>query len=49
MAEAGKDQAKAEARFTTAIRTALAWSEEGLYITVGLLLLAAAVLVSWEP
>jgi uncharacterized membrane protein (DUF373 family) len=45
MAEAGKDQAKAEARFTTAVRTALAWSEEGLYITVGLLLLAAAVLV----
>ena len=35
----------AGARFTRAVRTALAWSEEGLYITVGLLLLAAAVLV----
>ncbi len=45
MAEAGKDQAMAGARFTRAVRTALAWSEEGLYITVGLLLLAAAVLV----
>ena len=35
----------AGARFTRAVRTALAWSEEGLDITVGLLLLAAAVLV----
>ena len=45
MAEAGKDQAKAAARFTTAVRAALRWSEEGLYIIVGLLLLAAAGLV----
>lgn len=33
------------ARFTTGVRTALAWIEEALYIIVGLLLLAAAVLV----
>jgi uncharacterized membrane protein (DUF373 family) len=32
-------------RFTKLVRDALAWSEEGLYITVGLLLLAAATLV----
>jgi uncharacterized membrane protein (DUF373 family) len=32
-------------RFTTGVRTALAWIEEALYIVVGLLLLAAAVLV----
>src|ERR1019366_4841405 len=45
MAEPREDQAKSEPRFTRAVRTALAWSEEALYITVGLLLLAAAVLV----
>ena len=45
MAEPREDQAESEPRFTTAVRTALAWSEEGLYVTVGLLLLAAAVLV----
>jgi uncharacterized membrane protein (DUF373 family) len=38
------DQAE-EPRLTTAIRTALSWIEESLYIIVGLLLLAAAVLV----
>jgi uncharacterized membrane protein (DUF373 family) len=39
------DQAESEARFTKGVRTALAWIEEALYIIVGLLLLAAAVLV----
>jgi uncharacterized membrane protein (DUF373 family) len=39
------DQAGSEPRFTTSVRTALAWIEESLYIIVGLLLLAAAVLV----
>jgi Phosphate-starvation-inducible E family len=39
------DQAGSEPRFTTAVRTVLAWIEEALYIVVGLLLLAAAVLV----
>ena len=39
------DQAGSVPRFTTAVRTALAWIEEALYIIVGLLLLAAAVLV----
>ena len=32
-------------RLTKSVRDALAWSEEALYITVGLLLLAAATLV----
>lgn len=39
------DEAKPEPRFTTTVRTSLAWSEEALYIIVGLLLLAAAVFV----
>jgi len=39
------DQPQAASRFTTGVRTALAWIEEGLYIIVGLLLLATAVLV----
>jgi len=39
------DKAELEPRFTTGVRTALAWSEEALYIVVGLLLLAAGVLV----
>lgn len=34
-----------EPPFTTAVRNALAWIEEGVYIIVGLILLAAAVLV----
>jgi uncharacterized membrane protein (DUF373 family) len=34
-----------EPRLTTGVRNALAWIEEGLYIIVGLILLAAAVLV----
>ncbi len=38
-------EAKPEPRFTTGVRTSLAWSEEALYIVVGLLLLAAAVFV----
>jgi uncharacterized membrane protein (DUF373 family) len=39
------DRAGSEPRFTTGVRTALAWIEEALYIIVGVLLLAAAVLV----
>ena len=39
------DQAEFEPRFTSGVRTALAWIEEALYIIVGVLLLAAAVLV----
>jgi uncharacterized membrane protein (DUF373 family) len=39
------DQPELEPRFTRGVRTVLAWSEEALYIVVGLLLLAAAVLV----
>lgn len=38
-------EAKSDPHFTTGVRTALAWIEEALYIIVGLLLLAAAVLV----
>jgi len=45
VAEPGEDQPTFDARFTRAVRTALAWCEEALYLTVGLLLLAAAVLV----
>ena len=45
MAEPPEDRAKSDGRFTRAVRTPLAWSEEALYITVGVLLLAAAVLV----
>ena len=40
-----RDQAELAPRLTKGVRNALAWSEEALYITVGLLLLAAAVLV----
>jgi uncharacterized membrane protein (DUF373 family) len=39
------DQEELAPRLTKGVRNALAWSEEALYITVGLLLLAAAVLV----
>ncbi len=39
------DETGLEPHFTRGVRTALAWSEEGLYLVVGLLLLAAAVLV----
>jgi uncharacterized membrane protein (DUF373 family) len=39
------DQTGLEDRLARGVRAALAWSEEALYITVGLLLLAAAVLV----
>ncbi len=39
------NQGESEPRFTTGVRTALAWIEEALYVIVGLLLLAAAVLV----
>ena len=39
------DQDELAPRLTKVVRNALAWSEEALYITVGLLLLAAAVLV----
>jgi uncharacterized membrane protein (DUF373 family) len=45
MVESREDKSELEPRFTRAVRTTLAWSEEALYITVGLLLLAAAVLV----
>ena len=48
-------RAKPGERFTKTVRTALLWVEDGLYIIVGVLLLAAAVpsptsclsLVSW--
>src|ERR1035437_9060667 len=39
------DQEELAPRLTKGVRNALAWSEEALYITVGLLLLAAAGLV----
>jgi hypothetical protein len=39
------DQDELAPRLTKVVRSALAWSEEALYITVGLLLLAAAVFV----
>jgi hypothetical protein len=39
------DHADLAARFTRTLRTALAWIEETLYVIVGLLLLAAGVLV----
>src|SRR5664280_1395961 len=39
------DQAELEPRLIRGVRSVLSWSEEALYITVGLLLLAAAVLV----
>jgi hypothetical protein len=39
------DQAELEPRLIRGVRSVLTWSEEALYITVGLLLLAAAVLV----
>lgn len=39
------NQAESEPRFTAGVRRALTWIEEALYIIVGLLLLAAAVLV----
>lgn len=39
------NQAESEPRFTTGVRRALTWIEEALYIIVGLLLLAATVLV----
>jgi uncharacterized membrane protein (DUF373 family) len=38
-------QGDLDPRFTRAVRSTLLWSEEALYICVGLLLLAAAVLV----
>ena len=39
------DHPESEPRFTTAVRAALVWSEDAVYIIVGLRLLAAAVLV----
>jgi hypothetical protein len=38
-------QPELDPRFTRVVRTILVWSEEALYVCVGLLLLAAAVLV----
>ena len=37
--------AELQPRFVRAVRNALAWIEEGIYVIVGLMLLAAAVLV----
>jgi hypothetical protein len=45
MIEQPEDLPAVEPRFTRGVRTALLWCEESLYIIVGVLLLAAGVLV----
>ncbi|MGO9961215.1 MAG: phosphate-starvation-inducible PsiE family protein [Solirubrobacteraceae bacterium] len=45
MSEQPEDLPAVEPRFTRGVRTALLWCEESLYIIVGVLLLAAGVLV----